>query len=929
MPQAPEGIPPAEAAEVGRYIGQNDTKAAVVKAKAIHRRLGTSASEAFLVETYAARVRALLSAGLTAEADALADLVERRYACGERKLEDVRRALAGSRDSPEALLAEWGRAELPSARRRQIARAIRREVTDLSGLARSEALPADDPLRRAADALWRAFEAVTSGPVEPERLALPEVSHRSPLADWKLLVRAIACFYGREDEACRRLLEAIDGESAAARLVGPMRAMLDGGSRADLRGKGAELVAAVEGADRPLREALADLESAFQREDVRRLHGRIRRAVNQCRKARPKLLERLKQLISMRCVAVEYPVAKVISALGGPSLHDAAFWRLFARTLELSGKFCLACALWEEFRRNAVHQGWFGADGPEVTALSLHMVHLLQRMPQELLVVERRHFERHFAGFGRYYEGQPASVRAAAPDPRQPPDCYYLYPERIFERLCAAQADAEVYAQWLDYARSDRYGSSRLDGIAERWHRAVPGDSRPLLFLMESAERRKAFTKALKYLRQAEALDALSPQVKRARLRLWAAKAVRHLREGKPHLAEKDFAAIEALPQSREGDRPMIVAALRWVAARLAGDEAAAARWRVELAGLAGGDEAAVALLTCVGRIATKGAPLVPDGRLPRAGEQLVQAVGRSCAACRDLGLQAEVPSSLWQPLEEAVASDAGSCDAGLLRALAEAALEKGALRLAFAAAGAGLRAGGAHRGRFLLLRGRSLRAFPARRQSCLAVAAELARRRRDTELLAEVIDEAHGGRGHWGEPDFDIEDQAVNEVLAYETADARFPDYTAGCGGAPPWPPAGGRRRVPALGPQAGLFDDLLGDEEDDFADEDFEDSEFGDFEDECDEDEVFDAGPFGGPPLPPEVLDLMIELLRRGSGRLPSAKELSRLARADPALRAQLERVLGSAPPGIFEPVPSQRRQGRKDRRRKRKRERKNRRR
>src|SRR5438309_318898 len=81
-----------------------------------------------------------------------------------------------------------------------------------AALAECAALPAEHPLRTAASALQRAFLAVTEGPVGEAALELPEVSRRSPLAPWKLLVRAIACFYRGEDDACRRYLEAIHSE---------------------------------------------------------------------------------------------------------------------------------------------------------------------------------------------------------------------------------------------------------------------------------------------------------------------------------------------------------------------------------------------------------------------------------------------------------------------------------------------------------------------------------------------------------------------------------------------------------------------------------------------------------------------------------------------------------------------------------------------
>src|ERR1035441_6096153 len=105
---------------------------------------------------------------------------------------------------------------------------LAREAGDIAALAECVVLPSEHPLRKAATALHRAFLAVTEGPIGEEVVELPEVSRRSPVATWKLSVRAIACFYRGEDEACRRYLEAIKPETAPARLVPAMLAMLGG-----------------------------------------------------------------------------------------------------------------------------------------------------------------------------------------------------------------------------------------------------------------------------------------------------------------------------------------------------------------------------------------------------------------------------------------------------------------------------------------------------------------------------------------------------------------------------------------------------------------------------------------------------------------------------------------------------------------------------
>ena len=126
----------------------------------------------------------------------------------------------------EEVVAPFANEDLPAEDRERIETFIRQRIHDLPALAGVSSLPPEHSLRRAASALAVAFQAVTSGPVEDAVLALPEVSRRSPLAPWKALIRAIACYYRREDEESGRWLRAIPIDSVPARLLPAFTAML-------------------------------------------------------------------------------------------------------------------------------------------------------------------------------------------------------------------------------------------------------------------------------------------------------------------------------------------------------------------------------------------------------------------------------------------------------------------------------------------------------------------------------------------------------------------------------------------------------------------------------------------------------------------------------------------------------------------------------
>jgi hypothetical protein len=127
----------AQEEEVRALLARGSTKPALELAKQMHKRFCTQASEALLVDAYAARVRSLLEAGLTDEAQALLKLARERYASAKEKLADIAAGVAV-------------------------------------------------PHRPRADAAGRrkTFESTTNAPLEDEVLRPPQISRRGPLALW-------------------------------------------------------------------------------------------------------------------------------------------------------------------------------------------------------------------------------------------------------------------------------------------------------------------------------------------------------------------------------------------------------------------------------------------------------------------------------------------------------------------------------------------------------------------------------------------------------------------------------------------------------------------------------------------------------------------------------------------------------------------------
>ncbi len=718
----------ADAAEVERLLAKGNSKTALESAKELHKRLGTPATEALLLQAYVARAQAMLEQGLAPEAQALLTMVRERFPSAGEKVKDLQARLMTTGDSLEELLRPLCDPALSAEARARIERAIRTGLTDPSALARSTALDPEHPLRRAAAALEHAFQAVTSGPVEDAVLELPEISRRSPLAPWKPLLRAIACFYRREDAACEENLRAVDPESAPARLVPALRAMLAGHAPEPLSRAAAALAAQAGGNLGNVHAALVALEKSFEGGHNKTILQRIREAVSAAQQECPELVAPLRQHIYVRAVLDDIPVGAVTSAVGGLVSRDAEFCRLLARACETDDEMLLsACMMWDEFRQNAIREGWFPAGGPEAATLDLHMAELAANLDPEEIEDAR--------------EGFQGQIRKETPEGFSVPeaDLAFLDAGWLYERACTSDPHVEAFESWMSWAAKNPQGA-KTEAVAQAWHRALPNDSRPLLYLMQAAEDRHALKKALGYLEQAEAVDGLNPEVRRARFRLLGRRVIQYLQQHKVRLAEKELVKLRGLPEAREGDRLAAVAALRRATDLLLGNNAGVVAAQKQLDEVLGGPRAGALVALGVAQFCG-----LEGGRLPAKSElpstqSWAEAAARASTVGQGLGFGLLIPDE-WQAEIFRELSTSSSLDAPALLALGAAALRQNLRELAYAVSAAGLARGGASEARFLLMRARALPEWlDKRRDNCLGAVIELARRDRDTELADEAL---------------------------------------------------------------------------------------------------------------------------------------------------------------------------------------------
>jgi hypothetical protein len=322
-------------------------------------------------------------------------------------------------------------------------------------------------------------------------------------------------------------------------------------------------------------------------------------------------------------------------------------------------------------------------------------------------------------------------------------DLYFLYPDKLYQRACALDPHFESFSQWMDWAKRGRTGTA--EEVAEAWHKIRPMDIEPILLLMEEKEKRGAFHTSLQYLAKAERIDSVHPAVRRARLRLLAASVLRHLQQKKPDLAATKLAELESLPQSRQGDRPAFLAALRYMISTVRGSDGEAAAHRTDVERAFGSKETAALLISAVAHASKRGAPEAPPsvallGKTERAA--LPESVIRAAELAKDMHIQQPIPSDWLPELTNQFPRMSQSLNVAQLHTLAEAGLEAGRLELAYSVSVAGLERGGPAEAGFLLLRARSLPEFQQDRIAvCALAAAQLARRQRQMDVVEQAVE--------------------------------------------------------------------------------------------------------------------------------------------------------------------------------------------
>jgi hypothetical protein len=524
---------------VEELLAKGDARGAVEAAKLLVREEPGPASELLAVRAYAERIKGLIAEGLGKEAAGIAAILRERFpahlAPWTSLLEDARLA-AGDFD--------WILLQLhaaPGEMRTALEERLLPWITDPAALARSSALHPADPLVSEARTVAGLFEIVTSRLASTDELAgLGDIRRRSPLAPWKLFLRALDAFHRQEDERARPNIAAIDLRSPAARAGAVLADLIEGRQKPERSSVEARLIDLVSGGRAAIAAHVRNIEKAAMTDDRRTLRDELRALVRSFDKLSPYALEQARIALLAMCGLQFAP--EQIAALFHIPQYTPPMPRYAAMVMELGGA-PVAYDIWvayaDELSAAGKLQPWQAAE------IYLHALSLADRDDDDDFFDDP--FDHVF--------GDPFAD--PSDDPFEQAD-----PAEVIEKIIAARPAPAALARLTPFL--DRLEGRELRRVLTAWRRADPGSPLPLIRLLGLAEKEAKYDdEMVSWIRQGDRLKILDPEYARLRLHLLFRRAERLLGTRKRDAAAALLKEIASRPDDLPGDTGTYLLALQ------------------------------------------------------------------------------------------------------------------------------------------------------------------------------------------------------------------------------------------------------------------------------------------------------------------------------------------------------------------------------
>jgi hypothetical protein len=512
--------------EARKSIDSGKAKDAIDLSKACIRRFGFSEGEEILSQSYKLRIQQMQQKGMDKEAVEMAEYA--LEACPSYK-NDFNTIISGTKivmsslDDLLSIIADNNGSE-------SIIMQLSMIIEEPELIMKSPLLPDDHSLKEQASIVSEIFHDILNGNFSEDFLStLVSIPRKSPFILWKLFLRGLAAFYRKENDFALKNLKRIPEKSclfqASEILLYIMELESSGHSDIECTYRMHKIIRQIVGEDFFLKRDLKRVDKYFNErklpEAIRCFNTIQARFTGDYDKY---LLNDLRSVFLSVGYNAGEPTADISGKVGVVSE---------ARKILIMAEDDFCFNVVSSYVAYHVYLKLMGNNILDVEK-SVIYERIIELYKDEGFYIE-------FVFESAVYEFNETLLEDVDLEPSI---------DSLYRKCIDASPSSDVYK---DYVNSIDYRKWRKSGkIAEEWHEAFPGELAPLIFLANSAIDRSTYSKASKWLLEAEKIDAINSDVRRLRLTVSLSKADKHVTGNKYHLIKKDVEEIKSFIKNKE-----------------------------------------------------------------------------------------------------------------------------------------------------------------------------------------------------------------------------------------------------------------------------------------------------------------------------------------------------------------------------------------
>lgn len=515
---------------VRTVLAEGKTKEALALAKQLIKESPSLETESCLAAVYQARIRELQADGLVSDANNLIEIARQR--CSNFKKDF--NSLSGyvyhfplSREDVSRLVTLLQNPANDEINKDRLLDILKYGLSDLRYLIEASGISEENALKQDAIVVWNAFAAVTNEMDESQRrnrlARLSSVSRHSPLALWCLFIRALEAYHAFDDALVGRLLEKIPDRCALAPAKQILTSLLKKlGPPPGLSSRATRLVWKAIDPETPTAQWL-DLMRTFESRNKKGVRDKIGKILQSSWTSSPFLLRAASRAINEKIDETEINLDRQVYE----DLNKAyeKIWGevgILLNVLDVIKVIGMDEPLYASQRmENAVNE-WSDLLTDKEKSV------ILIRAAAYALIDESDVPKPFFFGRSHDRVDHDDSIR-------------------LCQKAIKYDPQPEYFEKLLFLMRKENRKAKEIEELLNQWRKRFPNDCVPLVYLFEDAEQRGVLQKALKFLEEAERLDHLNPKVRNARQRLVWRMAIKHVKQRKFHLAQRDMKHVQSL----------------------------------------------------------------------------------------------------------------------------------------------------------------------------------------------------------------------------------------------------------------------------------------------------------------------------------------------------------------------------------------------